>query len=48
MALPILIGNAVFLRYLCRCNGKSLYGVADFDWQRRFFTLSLPLQWKSS
>lgn len=22
MALPILIGNAVFLRYLCRCNGK--------------------------
>ena len=22
MALSILIGNAVFLRYLCRCNGK--------------------------
>lgn len=29
-------------------TGLSLYGVADFDWQRRFFTLSLPLQWKSS
>ena len=40
MALSILIGNAVFLRYLCRCNGKvcRCHIAPSSAWQFYVFT----------